>query len=201
MGRGWRRSIHVFVCRHRRILAALLTGLAVLTFSSAQRPPRGTVCVVNAKEPISGGSRVQAKQVGTICVPESMVPEGKFGRVDEVIGQSVSIDVPTGTILTSYHLLTRSHAKPGTALVGVQLSDSSLLSMLRVGQRVSVVASGDDGPGIIAKDAVIRGLPHEGGGGLMSNDQSELVVVSTDEQSAARVATQNSQGQIGIVVR
>ena len=100
MGRGWRRSIHVFVCRHRRILAALLTGLAVLTFSSAQRPPRGTVCVVNAKEPISGGSRVQAKQVGTICVPESMVPEGKFGRVDEVIGQSVSIDVPTGAILT-----------------------------------------------------------------------------------------------------
>ncbi|MDU1582008.1 SAF domain-containing protein [Cutibacterium granulosum] len=173
----------------------------MLTFSSAQRPPRGTVCVVNAKEPISGGSRVQAKQVGTICVPESMVPEGKFGRVDEVIGQSVSIDVPTGAILTSSHLLTRSHAKPGTALVGVQLSDSSLLSMLRVGQRVSVVASGDDGPGIIAKDAVIRGLPHEGGGGLMSNDQSELIVVSTDEQSAARVATQNSQGQIGIVVR
>ncbi|WP_167853852.1 SAF domain-containing protein [Acidipropionibacterium timonense] len=190
------------VARHRRLLAALLAAAAVFLATTAMhRAPAGTVPVVVASTRIPGGSAVTSSQVRVVDMPLDLAPDGARSRPEEVVGRTVVADLPKGAAVTDASFLTAAAGSKGQALVGVHLSDPALLSMLRVGQKVSVVSGESGAAKVIAADAVIRALPHPSGGGLLGDNGTGLVVVATDERSAAEIAVQSSNSTIGLVVR
>ncbi|BDY01689.1 hypothetical protein TPCV302_10810 [Cutibacterium avidum] len=119
----------------------------------------------------------------------------------QVEGRQASARITEGTILTTSAVLSGSSVGSGKALVGIHLVDSSMVGMLQVGQRVSVVSPGEDGtPHVLTRGAIIRSLPTSGGGLVQGSPSTELVVVSTRSADAAAIAVAGQGQPLGLVV-
>ncbi|HCW41468.1 MAG TPA: flagellar biosynthesis protein FlgA, partial [Cutibacterium acnes] len=168
------------VARHRRGLAALLAALAVLLVAS---PGMATSSsgreVIVAAHAIEGGRVIQRSDLHTVRIDPGVLPH-ETATLAQVEGRQASIRITEGTILTSSAVLSGSAVGSGKALVGIHLADSSMVGMLQVGQRVSVVSPSEDGtPHVLTRGAIIRSLPTSGGGLIQGSPSTELVVVST----------------------
>lgn len=196
-----RRRLHVLVARHRRGLAALLAALAVLLVAS---PGIATTSsgreVIVAARPIEGGRTIQRSDLRTVRVDPAVLPH-ETATLAQVEGRQASARITEGTILTTSAVLSGSSVGSGKALVGIHLVDSSMVGMLQVGQRVSVVSPGEDGtPHVLTHGAIIRSLPTSGGGLAQGSPSTELVVVSTGSADAAAIAVAGQGQPLGLVV-
>ena len=177
------------VARHRRGLAAILAALAVLLVASpgVATSSSGREVIV-AAHAIEGGRVIQRSDLHTIRVDPSILPHETV-TLAQVEGRQASVRITEGTILTNSTVLSGSAVGPGKALVGIHLADSSMVGMLQVGQRVSVVCPSEDGtPRVLTRGAIIRSLPTSGGGLIQGSPSTELVVVSTGSAEAAAIA-------------
>jgi len=189
------------VARHRRGLAALLAALAVLLVAS---PGMATSSsgreVIVAAHAIEGGRVIQRSDLHTVRIDPGVLPH-ETATLAQVEGRQASIRITEGTILTSSAVLSGSAVGPGKALVGIHLADSSMVGMLQVGQRVSVVSPSEDGtPHVLTRGAIIRSLPTSGGGLIQGSPSTELVVVSTGSADAAAIAVAGQGQPLGLVV-
>lgn len=189
------------VARHRRGLAALLAALAVLLVAS---PGMATSSsgreVIVAAHAIEGGRVIQRSDLHTVRIDPGVLPH-ETATLAQVEGRQASILITEGTILTSSAVLSGSAVGSGKALVGIHLADSSMVGMLQVGQRVSVVSPSEDGtPHVLTRGAIIRSLPTSGGGLIQGSPSTELVVVSTGSADAAAIAVAGQGQPLGLVV-
>lgn len=134
-------------------------------------------------------------------MPSALAPQGALAGPEQAAGKILVSDRARGSVLTVTDLLTSPQAGPGRALTGVRLADPSLLAMLQVGQRVTVVVASDGQEAeVLARSAVIRAIPAAGSDGALSSAPEPVIVVSTDPSSAARIATHASGQGVGIVM-
>ena len=93
------------------------------------------------------------------------------------------VTIPAGVPITESMLLgpgLADHAPAGTVLAPIHVSDPSVLSLLRVGDRVDLYMShadlgaGDSGAKLVSSDVQVMAFPSEGGsgGGFLSLDES-----------------------------
>lgn len=198
------RRLRRAVLRHRRPLAAVLAGLAVATAlqaSAAPAPP--SVRVLVAAHDLAPGTTLAATDLTTGAFRPGSVPQGTVGLQDAV-GRRVVGPVRAGEPLTDVRLLDDALLAryPGTAAVPVRLGDADAAALLRVGDRITLLAADPQasGPAVaVAENAPVLALPRARG------DQPELtggalVVLALDPGTARVVAGAASRSFLSAAV-
>lgn len=148
---------------HRRPLAAAFAALAVLAgLQALQSDDPGAPVVVAARD-LDSGHVLAADDLRVVSVPQAARPSHALGR-SEARGRRVAGPIRAGEPITDRQVIQpRDLSGYGTdaVLTMVRLDDPSVLAGLRVGDRVTVVATAVDAVDahVVAEDAVIALLP------------------------------------------
>src|SRR4051794_20443414 len=83
-------SVRRFLARYRRLLAALLTGLAVLLAVSSVVPQRGVEQIWVAAEDLAAGSVLTPNALTTLALPAGAVPAGVLHPDMPITGRRIA---------------------------------------------------------------------------------------------------------------
>ena len=199
------RSLARAVSWHRRPLAALCAAAAMLCLVSVASPaPPETVPVVVAAQGVDAGAVLGEGDVSVRRFPVTLVPSGALVEVGDAIGRTLTTALTAGTPLTDRSLSrAESLAAPGQRLVPFRLSDAALLSLVSVGDLVTVVAAKGDGTSVTVAERVrVAALPQQAsdGGVFGSSTQGAVVVVSCPPKSAVTLAGWAATSALGIAI-
>lgn len=179
---------------HRRLLAALLTGAAVLVgLQAAAPPPPPTVEVWTARHDLPSGTVLAAGDLVSTPYPPDVVPHGAVRDPRAVLGATLAAPVRQGEPLTRIRTvgdgLLRGY--PGTTAVPLRITDADVVDLLRVGDEVSFVVADPDGrtpPADLVDDVPVVAIPRPSRSGLTAGTPGRLVVVAVQRDRAADVA-------------
>ena len=179
----------LLVDEHRRLLAAVCGGLAVLAALSAVRQAPRTEQVLVARHDLASGHVVTAGDIRSASVPPASVPDHALTRA-AAVGRRAAGPMRAGEPLTDFRLV-----GPGSlagydesAVLATVRVDRSDVAALRVGDRVDVVgvAPGGETPAeVVARGVEVATVPRD--------DEAESValgVVTTEEGALALARAQ-----------
>lgn len=174
--------------RHRRPLAALSAGLAVLlALGAVHSEPSGRLVVVAAHD-LTSGTVLGTDDVLRAKLPVQAAPAHSSRDVDDVIGRTVAGPMRRGEVVTDRRVVDADRMSgfpSGTVLATVRVADGDALSNLRVGDHVDVVAVDPDGVAkaeVVARGVEIVTLPaagNESGGrpvGVATSEDDALIL-------------------------
>jgi Flp pilus assembly protein CpaB len=191
--------IHRFVFEHRRLLAAVFTGLAVLTALSAlSQEPDGTPVLV-ARHDLRSGHVLAASDLRTSTVPPAARPSHALDR-GAAIGRRIAGPMRAGEAITDYRVLqddALSGYAPNAVLTTIRVDRADGLTGLHVGDRIDVIAVDPDGESeaqVVARAVEVVTLPPAG-------DDSSVVTVGivTTEKVALALATAALEARFSII--
>jgi Flp pilus assembly protein CpaB len=186
------------VFEHRRTLAAVFAGLAVLTALSALRQESDGATVLVARHDLRSGHVLAASDLRKATVPPSSRPSHALGR-GAAIGRRVAGPMRAGEAITDYRVL-QDDALSGYAdnavLTTIRVDRADGLTGLHVGDRVDVVAVDPDGESkakVVARAVEVVTLPSSG--------DSEVVPVGivTTEKIALALATAALEARFSVI--
>lgn len=174
-----RRRVRRAVLRRRRLLAALLTGVAVLAgLRSVAAPPEPTVDVLVAAHDLAAGSTISPEDLVRVAFRPGSEPDGV---VPDPVGDVVASAVRRGEPLTDARLLGPSLAEghPGMVATPVRLPDAAVVSLLRSGDLVDVLAADPQGgpTEVLATDALVLAVPAQSEDAVADALPGRLVVL------------------------
>jgi Flp pilus assembly protein CpaB len=191
--------IHRFVFEHRRLLAAVCTGLAVLTALSAlSREPDGADVLV-ARHDLRSGHVLTSSDLRTATVPPASRPSHSLGR-GAAVGRRVAGPMRAGEAITDYRVM-QGDALAGYAddavLTTIRVDRADGLTGLHVGDRVDVIAVDPDGESkakVVARAVEVVTLPS-------SSSDSDVVSVGivTTEKVALALATAALEARFSLI--
>ena len=150
--RVWRRR----VLAHRRALAVVLTAAAVLLGLQATRPapPPSDVVLVAARD-LPSGTVLGADDVTEARFAEGTTPDAVERRP---LGRTLAAPVRRGEAITDLRLVSPALARahPGLVPYPVRIPDADVVALLRVGDRVDVLATD---PESATADVLLTGAP------------------------------------------
>lgn len=156
-----------FILRHRRLLAATATGLAVyFALAAVTAEPDGRAVVLASRD-LDSGTRLRSSDIRPTSLPRAAVPSGAAANVRDVVGRTTSGALRSGEVLTDRRTVRAGPLDgfgPDRVLSVVRVTDPSVLALLRPGDRVDVVAvSGDDSPQAsrVARGAIVVTVPRQ----------------------------------------
>lgn len=192
------------VFAHRRLLAAVTAGVAVLLVLAALRADGDTTRAVVTDHDLPSGTVLSRSDLRVTHLPVEAVPQGAVASPDDLVGRTLVGPARAGEVVTDRRVLDprdlTGYAVEDPALVPVRLSDTAALGLLRVGDRVDVVAvdpHGRDEPRVVAAQAVVVSVPSADGRAA----GEDAVGVVTDASSAARVAAAGLATALAVVAR
>jgi Flp pilus assembly protein CpaB len=185
-----RRAVRRIVLARRRLLAGLLTAVAVaagLRAATAEPPP--SVAVLVAAHDLPAGAVVGNQDVRRVRFSPDSVPEG---LAREPTGRTLAAPLRAGEPLTDVRLVgpALTDGYPGLVAVPVRLPDAGMAGLLRVGDRIDLVSADPQGRSAetIADGVPVLALPDTptevGAAGLAGR----LVVVGAQSRDVARIA-------------
>jgi Flp pilus assembly protein CpaB len=193
---------------HRRHAAAVLTGVAVILGGSALRPhPPASTRVWVAARDLSGGEPLGADDLRSELLPRADVPDNALPGDREPIGMVLGAPVRRGEPLTdvrvlTINLLTASGAADDLA-VPVRVTDGpAALALVKAGEHISVIASGDPGTGVagpartVVEDVRVLAVPAH-----LTDDDTGLIVVAATPREAVALARIGDGDRISVAVR
>lgn len=194
---------------HRRLVAAVLAGVAVVAALTVLAPHQaGSRQVWAAARDLSGGAPLHAGDVVLLRLPTSAVPAGALVAGATVVGRFLAAPVRRGEPLTDVRLLGPSllAALPrhGLVAVPVRVADgAAAAAVTRPGDVVDVLATGDltgdatsAEPEVVAAGVTVLAVPvHDGG------DDAGLVVVAVTPDQAAAIASAADTRRLSLVLR
>ncbi len=182
------------VLRHRRGLVALCLGATVLFALRALAPgPPATVAVWTATRDLSSGAQLDSSDIEQRRVDPAAVPADRVSDPAQVLGRTLAAPVSAGEVLTTGRAMTAGLLRgyPGRAAVPVRITDADVVSLLRVGDRIDLVAVDPDGrrePAILAGEVPVVAVPRPHAGAFDSGAPGRLVVVAVPSALATRVS-------------
>ena len=192
-------QLHRFVFEHRRTLAAICVGLAVLAALSAVRQsPSGTAVVVTSRD-LSSGHVITAADLDTSLLPAGSVPAHPLSRASSV-GRRVAGPMRQGEALTDYRVLRPDALKgygPGSVLTTVRVAEADGLTALQVGDRIDVIAvdpNGESKATVVARRVEVVTIPS-----VSSNEDAIPLGIVTSEQVALSLATAALESRFSVV--
>lgn len=181
------------VLARRRLIAAVCAALAVaaaLRANAAPPPPRSAV--LTAAHDLAPGALVRHDDLAVAALPPDSVPEGVLRSAGMAVGRRTVGPVRAGEPLTDVRLLGEGllGRYPGTVAAPVRIGDAAAAELLRVGDRVTILAADPQGEGEVAAVAssvpvIAVPRPRRADPGLSSG---ALVVVAVPEATAAVLA-------------
>lgn len=195
---------------HRRKLAVLAAVGAVLCTLAAASPAEPvSVPVVVAAHDLDGGRALAADDLRVAHYPVDLAPQDAVADPSALTGRHLITAAGASTPLTERSVVAPRgvQAGVGDALVPVRLDDPAVAGLLRVGDRVDVLASPADGSpaGVIAAGARVLALPGspESSGpfdtGVDSRGPLVLLEVSPDE--AGELVQAQTHQRLTVVLR
>lgn len=198
-----RRRLRRAVLARRRPIAALAAALAVLVgLQAAAPPPPPTVMLLTAGRDLPAGTVVTRDDLArTAFLPES-VPRGALTAPGEVVGRTTTGPVRAGEPLTGVRLVSGSllDGYPGRLAVPVRVADPGAVALLRVGDRVDVLAADPQGRSeavVVAAGAPVVALPRTEEAALASGG---LVVLAVDHETARALAAAAVSGYLSVAI-
>jgi Flp pilus assembly protein CpaB len=197
------------VLARRRPLAALCAAAAVaaaLQANATPTPPRTTV--LTAARDLPGGVVVTAADLRrTPFTPES-VPAGVIARASLAVGRTTTGPVRAGEAITDARLVTSSllEGYPGLVAVPVRIGDAAAVRLLRVGDRVDVLAAdpaadrGTRSPAtVVGRGVPVLAIPRPGQETPGLTDGA-LVVLGLPSASARTMAQASVSAYLSLVL-
>jgi hypothetical protein len=177
----------------------------------------GGISAVVPSRALAAGEIVRERDLTTVTVPSSLIPDDALTSVTSVVGQRLTIAASRGEILTPSRLLTGSIAADSDDVVApVRLADPQIAALLRVGDVVDVLAassSSTEQARVVASAARVVGSPSNGpsssesagarlfGSATSSFDNGGLVLLAVDPETAAALAGSAAVARLSITVR
>ena len=191
---------------HRGGVALLALFVAVVAGLSALLPsPVGEVSLVVAARALPPGVPLTEADLSVMAVEPSVVPDGAYQAVDELVGRPLSVGVTRGTPITSAVMTADAltdHAAD-EVLVPFRVRDPDVVALLRVGDRLTIVTSTSEGTlQTVAEHVRVAQLPPGSTGGLLSGGSTSsgaLIVVAAPRDVAAQLAGAGSQW-LGVII-
>lgn len=196
------------ISRHRRLLAAALAAASVaVSLQVVQPPPPDTATVLAAARDLPGGTALAADDLRPVEVPPEVVPSGAIRPGDDRAGGVLAAPMRAGEALTNVRLVGPGLARgygPDLVAAPVRIADPDVARLLRVGDRVDVLAvpntheSFGEQPHTLARLAPVAAVP--AADGAISVDGG-LVVLAVPAEVAADLAHQQIAARLTVVVR
>jgi Flp pilus assembly protein CpaB len=187
-----RRGRRAILAR-RRMLAALLAALAVLTgVRAATAPPEPTARVLVARTDLPGGAALRAGDVHSVPLPVDVVPSGSMTDPQQVVGRVLAAPLRRHEPVTDVRLVAPAMLAgyPGRVAAPVRVADAATVALLEVGDRVDLVAAAPEGgdASVVVPRAPVVAVPAPAprDAGLVPGG---LLVVAVTEEEAIRLAT------------
>ena len=192
------------VLLRRRPLAALLAAAAVLVGTQVVSPsPPSTASVWTAARDLPGGALLRAEDLVRTELPPAAVPQGTVHDETAALGRRLASPMTRGEVLTGVRTLAPGilAGYPGTTAVPVRIGDADVVDLLRVGDRVTLVAGDPDGRGdpvTLVEDVPVIALPEPRSGGLASTSSGRIAVLAVPTGAAGAVAVRASTGFLSV---
>jgi Flp pilus assembly protein CpaB len=204
---AWRRAVRRRVLRHRRLLAAVCVGGAVLAgLQAVAPPPPATVSVLVAARDLPAGTVLAADDLVATSFRPGSAPDGRAGR-SRAVGRTLAAPLRRGEPVTDVRLVAPSllAGYPGLVAVPVRIPDPGTVALLRVGDRVDLLVTETDGSAAerLTAGVPVLALPRDDsgggsvGGGLVGG---RLVVLGTAPELAGPVSAAAVRGCLGIAL-
>lgn len=199
------RRLRRAVLARRRALAALCAAVAVaaaLQAGSAPPPPR--IPVLTAAHDLPAGVVVRPDDLRTVPYDPDSVPLGTFARASDAIGRTTTGPVRAGEAMTDARVVTAALLKgyPGLVAVPVRIGDPGAVRLLRVGDRVDLLAAdpqGGSAADVVGRDVPVLAIPRPGSEGAGLTDGA-LVVLAMPTTSARTVAQASVASVLSVVL-
>lgn len=199
------RRLRRSVLARRRPIAALCAAVAVAAALQAgsPAPPRRTM-VLTAVHDLDAGVVVRASDLHRTAYNPESVPAGTFSHESAAVGRTTTGPVRSGEPMTDARLVTSSllSGYPGLVAVPVRIGDAGAVRLLRVGDRVDLLAADPQGEStahVVGRDVPVLAIPREGeqSPGLTSG---ALVVLGLPDASTTTVAQASVSAFLSVVL-
>lgn len=205
-----RAGIRRGVLSHRRLLAALLMGTAVLAGLRAVAPPAPpTVAVLVAAEDLPAGRVLTSDDLLEVPWAEGTEPSG---AVEDPVGDTLASPVRRGEPLTDVRLVGPGLLRAGADEVAlpVRIPDAQSVGLLEVGDRIDLVAgdpaSHEPVGTTVARGVLVLALPSGGSAGSAATGpigpagSGRLVVVALTPEVAESVVGHAARGLLAVAL-
>jgi Flp pilus assembly protein CpaB len=192
------RRLRRVVLARRRSLAALCAALAVAAgLQAGSTPPPPRTPVLTAAHDLAGGVVVRAGDLRRVPYDPDTVPAGTLQRASAVVGRTTTGPVRAGEPVTDARLVTSSLlvGYPGLVAVPVRIGDPGAVRLLRVGDRVDLLAADPQGgaaAAVVGRHVPVLAIPRPGpeGPGLTNGALVVLGMPATSARTAAQASVE-----------
>ena len=160
--------------------------------------------VLTAAHDLDGGVVVGADDLRRTPYDPESVPTGTFASAADAVGRTTAGPVRSGEPMTDARLVTSSllEGYPGLSAVPIRIGDPGAVRLLRVGDRVDLLAADPQGDGdatVVGRDVPVLAIPHEGeeSPGLTNG---ALVVLGLPDDDIRRVAQASVSAFLSVVL-
>ena len=184
------RPVRRAVLARRRLLAALLAAVAVATglHAAAATPPAEQSVVVAARD-LPSGTVLGVDDVRRVGFVADSVPSG---AVAEPEGRTLAAPLRAGEPVTDVRLVgpAITDGYPGLVAVPIRLPDAGMAGLLRVGDRIDLVAADPQGgeATVVAADVPVLALPDAPTEQSAAGLPGRLVVIGAEPASVTGIA-------------
>ncbi|HET6625853.1 MAG TPA: Flp pilus assembly protein CpaB [Nocardioidaceae bacterium] len=201
------RRVRRTLLARRRLLAALAATVAVAAgLQATAEPSPPTSLVLTAARDIPGGTVVRATDLAAVAFAPASVPEGVLDSAADAVGRTTATPVRAGEPITDVRLVSGSmlSAYPGRVAAPVRIGDAGAVGLLRVGDRVDVLAADPQGgsaeAAVVAADAPVIAVPGRGDQAAIAG-AGALVVLAVSDKTAQTIAAAGVSRYLSIVIR
>jgi Flp pilus assembly protein CpaB len=211
--RSW-RAVRAQIAIRRRLVVAVLTGVAVVSGLSAVRPAApATRRVWVAARDLPGGQPLSGPDLRIERMPIPDVPHGVLPASTTLAGMLLAAPMRQGEPLTDVRILSsallRATDESGDVAVPVRVADGpATLALVRAGNLIDVIAASDADNGgrpttfTVVHDVRVLATPsRDPGDGADSGDPAGLLIVEATDRQAAALARASTGAELSIAVR
>ncbi len=178
------------VLRRRRPLAALFVAVALASgLQAVTAPPPPRVLVVVAARDLASGTILRPEDLTEVGFSAESVPDGL--AVDP-LGRVLAAPLRSGEVVSDVRLVgpQLTDGYPGLTAVPVRLPDAGVVDLLRVGDRVDLIAADPRGTAAdpVVLDAPVLAIPRPEPDSGPTGLAGRLVVVGVPSGSVPRLA-------------
>ena len=179
--------------RRRRLIAAALAAIAVMSAFLATRPTPAATVLVAARDLSPGPLRPNDLQPTPLNHP----PAGAVRTA--AAGRVLASPMRRGEPLTDVRLLDSFHLPPGLIATPVRIADADAASLISPGSTISVLAAWTEGQPArsIAEDVTVVTIPPAA---KDAGTRGTLVVLATTPSQAAELAAAQASGHLSITI-
>ena len=172
----------------------MLAGLAVLVAVRANAaPPPPTSTVLTAARDLPAGTILAADDLVRVEFAPDSVPTGVLPRPAAAVGRTTTGPIRAGEALTNARLVAPGllTGYPGRVAAPVRIGDADTVRLLRVGDRITLIAAdpqGEVAPVEVAAAVPVIAIPRTRSGSSSGLTGGALVVVAVPPDTAREIA-------------